>query len=350
MKKKNRGFFSSILLLVYIFLLLLTFAGAIAPFLDVSIIAIIQFMPVGISFLIPVHLFASWFWGRESRSILVWALIAFGLSIWVGHKDFRLPQKDQSLTGNLTVVSFNVRTFEYQTARVDEAADLLKAMRPDVVCLQEFRNHQVTNDEKADSYLAKKLGMEYFEFVTLPIHIHGAAIFSKYPILNIDTLYISRKEINSGILATIQTPSGKVGVANLHMSSYNMEGLLNEHPEWKDRLLNLPLRFGKTLRLQQEQVNVVLNKIKTYPYPLVIAADMNSAPHTRIASQFSQRMTDSFIKQGSGIGWTYPLLGPLGVRIDYQFSSPELEVLTHHVIRSDVSDHYPIVATYVLQP
>ena len=56
------------------------------------------------------------------------------------------------------------------------------------------------------------------------------------------------------------------------------------------------------------------------------------------------------MKAGHGIGFSYPLLGPYGLRIDYQFASKELEVVSHDVIQKDVSDHYPLVVCYRLNP
>ncbi|GEM_PF-2286339 len=350
MKQKNSGLFFSLFLLVYILLLLLSFVGALAPFIDVSLVAIIQFLPVGIAFLIPAHLFAIFYFARHSRFLVLLALLVLGACIWVGHKDIRIPTDEHPSNGDLSVVSFNVRTFEYQTAKVDSTAKLLQSMNADVVCMQEFRNHNIGEDQKADSYLAQKLGLKYYKFIALPVHIHGVVIFSRYPILSIDTLYISAKGINSGILMTLQSPKGKIGIANLHLSSFNIEGEMKEHEGWRDRLLNIPGRLAKVIKSQQEKVNIVQRKIKDYPYPLVIAADMNSAPHTRITSQFSNQMNDSFTQKGKGIGWTYPLLGPLGVRIDYLFSSPELTILKHDVIPSSISDHYPIVASYLWEP
>lgn len=349
MRKRNKSLFFRILLLVYIFLLLGTLAGGLAPYLDVSVLGYVQFLPVGLSFLIPLHLLAAWSY-RGSRWLLLAALLGLGVSVWVGMKDYRPGSSDPIPEGDLTVVSFNVRTFEYQNARVDEAAELIRSLEPDVVCLQEFRNHPINEEEKADSYLARKLGMKYYRFVTLPVHIHGAVIFSRFPILKIDTLYVSAKEINSGILATLALPTGKVGVANLHLSSFHLEGEMKENPSWKEKVKNIPVRLTKVLKLQQQKVELVNERTRHYPYPLVIAADMNSAPHTRITTRLSNRFEDSFIKKGKGLGWTYPLLGPLGVRIDYLFSSSELEILNHRVVPSDVSDHYPIVATYRLVP
>lgn len=351
MRKKSRRILFPLLLLVYALLLIITFSGAVAPFLDVAVLGLVQFIPVGLAFLLPLHLLALLYFLRRSRLMALGALLAIACCLWVGTKDIRWQQPTPPIDEqHLSVVSFNVRSFQYHLTRVDSVVHLLKSLNPDIVCLQEFRNQSMGESLDTDQYLARELGMEHYRFVALPIHIHGAIIFSKYPILGIDTLYVSRNEVNSGFLATLNTPMGKVGVANLHMSSFGLESEMKKNPGWRERFRIIPARMETVLRRQQKRVDAVMEKTRTYPYPLIIAADMNSAPHTRITSQFATHLNDSFLEQGDGLGWTYPLLGPFMVRIDYLFSSSEFDVLSHNVIASGLSDHYPIQAKYRLQP
>jgi endonuclease/exonuclease/phosphatase (EEP) superfamily protein YafD len=81
---------------------------------------------------------------------------------------------------------------------------------------------------------------------------------------------------------------------------------------------------------------------------VILAADLNTVPHTRIACQLTQKYTDSFSKKGRGLGWTFMLADRLGVRIDYLLSSNDLVVTRHQVIKETkgVSDHFPILGCY----
>ncbi|MDX2285165.1 MAG: endonuclease/exonuclease/phosphatase family protein [Bacteroidia bacterium] len=332
---------------------LLTLAGFAAPWVPVHWLPELQLIPpVALAFL-PFHLGSLLVHRRTIRRRL-WAagglllcliMLAPDLS-W--HSPERQPagQADPQL---LRILSFNVGTFSYKGEKVDEAAAMISAQQPDVVCLQEFRNQQLPNGQAALDYLGRQLGMPYYAFVHLPIHIHGAAIFSRYPILDLDTLYMPKREINSGILITVETPAGPVGVGNLHLSSFHIARHLRELPEWKDRIFRLHSFGVEVLRRQQEKVEQVMSYTRSYPYPLILTGDFNAVPHSRITRQFSAEFRDSFREAGRGLGWSFPVLQVLGIRIDYQWMNQQVTAVQHRIVRSRVSDHYPILGVYQLR-
>ncbi|MEZ4774572.1 MAG: endonuclease/exonuclease/phosphatase family protein [Bacteroidia bacterium] len=350
MKKKNRGLFYLLFTGLFLFFALITFMGAVAPWVSVKIFSFIQLIPAFLPFLLPLFLVAFFYYFRKSVRWMAVSLAAIFCCIWVAEKDVVFRKKSTLEEGQLTIASFNVGTFDFKPAKIDTVAALIRSMDPDVISLQEFRNHKLAGNIHSLDYLKEKLEMPFAAFVHLPVHIHGAVIFSRYPIVAIDTLFLPQKEINSGILATVETPIGKVGVANIHLSSFQAAQTLEENEKVKDKFQGVWDRVKIVLPLQQEKVKMVLEKTMVYPYPLIIAGDFNSPPHTRIGNQFRSRFSDSFAEGGSGIGWTYPLVGPLGLRIDYQYYTRELQVLNHKIFHSHVSDHYPIQATYHLVP
>ena len=267
----------------------------------------------------------------------------------VAAKDFQLSIPSKAQAESFSVVSYNVRNFSYDHKEVEAIGALLKDLKADVICLQEFRNHSFPNQIQADKYLAETLNLPYYRFVTLPIHIHGTAIFSRFPISEVDTLFMSKKETNSGILLTLDTPSGKIGVGNLHMSSYRISGVIDQKLRWKQIVRYVPQQMAKVLKMQQQQVDQVRRKLASYAHPIILTADLNATPHTRISQQFSQYWQDSFRKKGVGLGWTYPINKWMGMRIDYQFASKNLDILSHEVIQKKISDHYPIKVTYIFK-
>ena len=358
MKTQTRGIGFGIAKALYLVLLLITCGGALAPFVPVDIASFLQVVAASFPFLFILHLLFLAFFLRKSISWLMLTLIGLGICVWVLNKDIRwfqssveqLTEETNRVQKSLTVMSFNVGTFDYDPAVIEEAAKLIKELDPDVLTLQEFRNHLLVDSMLALDFIAQELDLQDYEFVHLPVHIHGAATYSRYPIVGLDTLFMPSKEINSGILSTIKTPIGKIGVGNLHLSSFHVAQTLDQNDGWKAQSRAMYLNTSEVLRLQQEKVNLTLRKAKAYPYPLILTGDLNAPPHSRIAQQFSDYYQDSFLKAGNGRGWTFPLLGPIGMRIDYQFSSDELEVISHEVIRSEVSDHFPLVVKYRLNP
>ncbi|MDX2246739.1 MAG: endonuclease/exonuclease/phosphatase family protein [Bacteroidia bacterium] len=350
MKKKNRGFFFLLVTGLFLILTLITFLGAIAPWVDVNVLPAIQLIPSFLTFFLPVFILTFFYYFKKSVRWMAVSLAAIFCCIWVAGKDVVFRNQSTSKSDGLKIASFNVGTFDFNPEKIDTVAALIRIMNPDVISLQEFRNHKLDGDVYSLDYLKKKLEMPFAAFVHLPIHIHGAVLFSRYPIVAIDTLFLPQREINSGILATIETPMGKIGVGNVHLSSFQASQTLDENEKVKDKFQAILDRVKIVLPLQQEKVDLVLEKTRQYPYPLVIAGDFNSSPHTRIGYQFRRRFKDSFAEAGKGLGWTYPLAGPVGLRIDYQYFTNELHAVNHKIFTSRVSDHFPIQATYHLVP
>lgn len=350
MKVRTNRFFFLLIAILYACAGLLTIIGFLAPYFSVNSYPFFQFSPIAAMYLLPVHLTVGIFLSLQSRRWLPLALLCFSLSSLILLNDYNWQSPENEQQDSLRVVSFNVRTFSYNLSNVDSVAQLLKALKPDVVCLQEFRNNQLQDSVRALQYLSQALGLPYYRFTLLPIHIQGGAIFSRYPITAVDTLYMSAEEINSGILATIASPEGVFGVGNIHMSSFRIEGTLKKYPRWRDKLEAIHTQALKTLHRQQEKTYALLEKTNQYPHPLILTADMNSVAHTRITTQLTRHFRDSFRQKGEGIGWSYPVPGFTGLRIDYQFVSEEWEILEHKVIPSGISDHYPILGVYRLKP
>ncbi|MEM7374485.1 MAG: endonuclease/exonuclease/phosphatase family protein [Bacteroidota bacterium] len=352
MKTANKRIGFRIFIFLYLGLFLTTIGGGIAPFLPVTFLSFIQLIPAAFPLLFVLHLLFLMYFMRKSLRWGVLTTTGLAICVWGLSKDVRFKQAspEKQTEDVLRIVSFNVGTFDYDPKIIDQSASLINELNPDIVTLQEFRNHRLDDGSLAMDYVAQALGMDHYEFVHLPVHIHGAATYSKFPILDLDTLFMPQKEINSGILSTIQTPIGKIGVANLHLSSFHVAQTLDQNKGLKNRSRAMYLNTSEVLKLQQEKVDLTLNKVKLYPHPLILTGDLNAPSHSRITVQFADYFQDSFQAAGNGSGWTFPILGPVGMRIDYQFSSEELEVVRHEVIRSAVSDHYPVLVEYTLNP
>ena len=350
MSRINRITFFVVITL-FLMLCTITALGLLAPWVEASFLPWIQLLPTGFPIYLILFFIAFIYLAKKSWK---WALIAFVGIIacgWIISKDLRFGAKQEdAVPTNLKIISYNVGTFDYKTENISAAVSLLKSMQPDIISFQEFRNHQLAEDTYAIEYMAEALDMPHYKFVHLPVHIHGSVVYSRYPITRIDTLFMQREEINSGFLATVETPLGLLGVGNVHMSSFQLMQTFEKASGISDKLTALYRRSDEAIRLQQTKVEQVLNITDKYPYPIVLTGDWNASPHTRITYPFRKKFVDSFNAAGSGLGWTYPVWGPLGIRIDYQFASEELLVLDHQVIRSVISDHYPIMASYTIQP
>jgi endonuclease/exonuclease/phosphatase family metal-dependent hydrolase len=74
---------------------------------------------------------------------------------------------------------------------------------------------------------------------------------------------------------------------------------------------------------------------------------LNDTPFSYAYHTLSYGLKDSFSERGSGFGITYN--GPIpGLRIDYILTSPQINIHSHDVLSSTLSDHYPVFSTVSL--
>lgn len=335
-------------LLLYAMIWGMTMLGVVASYLPLTFFPLAQLVTAFGSVLIPVHLFTYLLYRKKWRYAL-WILSGMIVSIWVGTYDFQLnhpesPTKDTTIK----LASYNVKSFDYQHAKVDSLIDFLKREKVDLLCLQEFRNYQLSNKQYTQKRIAEKLEFPHHYFIKYPSHVQGVAIFSKYPITQLDTLYISKSEVNGGVLATIETDEGSFGIVNFHLSSFRYKATWDDRKKkgWRRTLITIIRDTQKALRLHDDKIQKIMKAVDGYPHPLLLAGDMNSAPFSHSSMQFAGKFKDSFMERGNGLGWTIPIWKGWGVRIDYQFASEEWEICNHKIVRQTLSDHYPIIGTY----
>ena len=192
------------------------------------------------------------------------------------------------------------------------------------------------------------LGMPHYHFLHRKGFAQGVAVFSRLPIIKVDTLYLFEGEVNHGLLVTLRHPKGHIGVGSMHFTSFRLFYQRSEKNQLKYLLPRLGRNATEGIANHQARIDLVLAKALEYPYPHILAGGLNTAPHPSIARQMRKYYTDSFLAAGSGLGWTYPLFGPFGVRIDHQYASEGWKVLRHEVVEANFSDHYLTMVSYQL--
>lgn len=326
------------------------FAGVLAPWLSGRHWGWTQVWAGFVPFFLPFWLVSmAWWWKRRRTGSWI-ALLGVLFSGLVFTKDYRFPfagaPEDQP---DLTVMSMNVQYFDYSLEVIDSIGALIRRYDPDVVCLQEFRNRKMHPDTSTVAYFSQASGLPYGQFANLPVHMHGVAIFSKYPILDVDTLYTLPDQTNSGMSVVLDTPFGQASFASIHLSSFQVDRVMqNQRITLSQRISYLYDRFQRISARQTQQAELIVEKLQPARRPTIVCGDFNATAHTRILRPFFANFQDSFQEAGKGLGHTYPLRFGYGLRIDYQLSSAHWHVLSHEVIRSRLSDHYPVIATYRL--
>lgn len=323
--------------------------GALAPWIPVGFLPEVQFISIFLPYSLPLWIFWSWRIIRLSAWKGLWlAIPGLLICLYIGAKDFTFSNPEEKDAPIISVLSFNVGTFDFDPDNIHRVGELVKKYHPDIVVMQEFRNQDAGDGRTAMRYISTLCELPHNDFIHLPYHVHGAAIFSKYPITGVDTLFLPEDEINSGILTTLDTDFGPLAVANVHLTSFHIRAIYEKEPELSDKLEGIRTRAKKAISLQQKKVDAILAHLENFQHPVVIAGDFNATPHSRIVNQVSSIYQDSFLESGDGNGWSFKVAGPLGIRIDYQFASHNLQSVSHQVIKEEISDHFPLLVSYQL--
>jgi exonuclease III len=116
----------------------------------------------------------------------------------------------------------------------------------------------------------------------------------------------------------------------------------------EEKVKNIVKRLIPTFKKHQDQVSVIRNAVENSPYPVILAGDFNSVPNSYEYYHLSEGLQDAFFNVGKGSATSFHDY-KFPIRIDYIFSSKSIQPISYKVDRSvDVSDHYPVVATFSL--
>ena len=279
----------------------------------------------------------------------------------------------------LKVMSFNTHLFsgrdeglsaeDLKTVRQENAGRFLTMVKKegcDVLCLQEFfdiRNRDISVSDSLESY-----GYRYRYGVDMSREglPRGVALFSRFPIDYVCNLDTERK-----FYVDIIKGGSIVRVVCVHLASYGFtekdslrDGSLIKELEEAGRhpmdvvagaradsiAKTFPIiaKLSRTILSHEQEWNGPLKStITASPRPILVAGDFNDTPASYIYQKMRRLMKDSYVEQGRGFSTTYHGMFP-NYRIDYLWHSEDIEALSYKRIRTDVSDHYPIVVTFRL--
>ena len=160
----------------------------------------------------------------------------------------------------------------------------------------------------------------------------GLAIFSKTPLTDFKKIDLppapiqfefggKTRQASHRLLIEAKTiiNSHKISLANAHLQSFFMIGSSSkEHPE---------------------QRNLVLQRLQQRIGPAILGGDMNSAPGEGLVEQFSDAGYQT--AQNHDVTWHRR-----EYITDHIFFSHHLRLLHESVVRTNVSDHYAVVADF----
>jgi endonuclease/exonuclease/phosphatase family metal-dependent hydrolase len=264
----------------------------------------------------------------------------------------------------IRVISYNVKNFDlynwtHNRESRDNIIDMLVGQSPDILCLQEFYTEDHTDFENVNS-IKEKLELPYsHQYYTLNQkqgNHFGEILFSAYPIINTGEIIFKNKLNNVGIFADLLIDDDTFRVFNVHLQSIYLDEADEEVVEKviknQDKQMKTSKRVINKLKTafiaRATQAEKVRAAIDDSPHPVIVCGDFNDTPAGYAYHTISKGLNDSFKKGRFGFGATFSGKIPW-LRIDYILFDPGIRVLSHQRVKSNLSDHYPVVVQFEIE-
>jgi vancomycin resistance protein VanJ len=311
-----------------------TICGYLLPFLKPSQFRVLSVLSLILPALIAVNVIFVLYWLFQfNRKVLLSSIV---LVVGYPYMSSLYRFEPQPQDADLSIMSYNVRLFNlYDWINNDKIpetiADSVLKISPDIVCIQEF-------------YSAAPFEMPDYEFRYLHIKNQGSkigqAIYSKLPIINKGSVGFEGTT-NNAIFADIVTATDTIRIYNLHLQSLKITADVASFSQEQAELLVRSM--GKTFVRQEEQMNQFLEHLKTSPYAVVIAADLNNTAYSYVYRRLTENLLDGFKSGGEGFGSTFDFRS-VPIRIDFVFTDKKFLTTNQRTLSWGLSDHNPILA------
>ena len=264
----------------------------------------------------------------------------------------------------LRVMTWNVEHFvilEHKThpEKKKQMLDIINQYQPDVACFQEMVAGDRTS--RAINYLPdfmNQLSFADYSYSYNPKldfdgeHHFGIIIFSKYPIVNKQTVSFYPHDYNS-IFQYIDIVKGAdtIRVFNIHLqslrfSSDNLQYI--DDPEFQDEKAvsqskSIIKKFKAGFLKRKIQADRIRAEIEKSPYPVIVCGDFNDVPNSYAYHTIGKDLKNVFTERGTGIGRTFSGISPT-LRIDNIFTDKRFDIDQYTRVSKKLSDHFPVLA------
>lgn len=220
--------------------------------------------------------------------------------------------------------------------KINTFKKFIKKEEPDIICIQERLPRHLK--------IYKKI---FTGYELHPDSDIGTAIYSKYPIVRGGNIPFNTKSHNA-TWADIQFDDQILRIYSLHLSSNRVTNLTDDIKEIYDESRLILSKYNEHAIIRKTQLEKVLKHAAKSPHPVVINGDFNDVPQSYIYNMIDKDYVDAFRAKGRGLMQTY--IGRfIGLRIDFTFVNEGIEILKHDIIKTHISDHYPVVTTLDLK-
>ncbi|MCF8457000.1 MAG: endonuclease/exonuclease/phosphatase family protein [Bacteroidales bacterium] len=328
---------------------------------------IVSLLGLGYPYLLLLNLFFVIFWIYRKRWAFLYSLAAILLGwTFLGRTvQLNIRNSQHIASEPFSLLSYNVRHFDKFNWTHDEEtpskiADFIVDEQADIICMQEIARLGYRHlSQHPQLKLITNNQNYHVDFCTPNAGLYAAGMItiSRFPIVGKGVIRFEASS-NMGIYTDLKINTDTVRVFNLHLQSFNLD------PREYSLLDSLDIRNrGKNLKEAENilghlkngfinraaQAEKVAQTIDESPYPVIICGDFNDSPVSYTYQTIFGDLKDAFVESGTGISNTYRGKFP-SFRIDYILHSEKLIASKYHKHKVKLSDHYPISATFALNP
>ena len=258
------------------------------------------------------------------------------------------------------VAQFNIMENEKHPEVKSQMFNIINEYEPDIACFQEMvaEDSTIKDHGHMDTFLQQLNFKNYFYSYNVKEDFWGYAhfgviIFSKYPIINKQTISFYPNDYNS-IFQYVDIVKGAdtIRVFNIHLQSLrfskeNLKYIDKPTVEDENKALqeskNIIAKFKKGFLKREIQAGRIRAEINKSPYPIIVTGDFNDVPNSYAYYTIGGNLKNAFVEKGSGLGRTFSGISPV-LRIDNIFVDTKIDVLQFNLVKKKLSDHFPIMA------
>ena len=369
MGKRRGGFIWGMIDLVMTVLTLAVATGIIfayaAPSVNPNKVWIFAYAGLAAPILYLVNLFFMLYWAIRWKPLffLPALLLLVGIPKIKAFYHFSTDKNDAStgIAEGIKIMTYNVEGFIQRdpdtrkyTSSAWDITNFIRETDPDIVCIQEFQSAPGASEEKINDWLADWP----YRKIAYTINregrgVWGSAIYSKYPILDGETIDFEGSRNGALWVELLVSPADTLRVICNHLETTYVkdddlaflqpENFAND-PDKSGQIRKIAGRLRKGFRNRAHQADTLASLIAGRDIPTVVCGDFNDPPISYAYHTIRNGYSDTFEDKGSGYGYTYKRLYRL-MRIDYILRSPHLETLSYRSPDTPWSDHKPVIAS-----
>lgn len=267
--------------------------------------------------------------------------------------------KNETENNCLNIVDFNTKSFgAFEGKKYDKQLffETLTAIKPDVMCYQEFVSFN-TNIEKPmfDQLIADYKHFYKYNLQEIENEITGysISILSRYPIVNSGFVERLNGNGNSTIFSDILFKNDTIRIITTHLKSiafdpkdYKTVAGINESSKEINYLdlKSIASKLKHAFISRSKQAEAIQKFIAISKYKIILTGDFNDSPASYAYNIIKGDMKDAFMESGSGFSSTY--IGKMpNFRIDYIMADKDFEIYNYKPHVMNFSDHKMISAT-----